>query len=64
MTPFRVYHSAAKQSAVVWRNDVVGPARVLKVFRGRTAKRRATDWMDALLVGWFSRERENDTGRG
>lgn len=62
MTPFRVYHSAEKQSAVVLRDDVQGPGRILKVFRGRTAKRRAADWLSALLVGWFSRERTNDAG--
>jgi hypothetical protein len=51
-SPFIAVHRRHK-SAVI-RTDAV--RIVLKVFRGRTAKRRAVAYLDAVLVGWFSKD--------
>ena len=49
MPPFIAIHRS--QKSVVLNTD---RRIVLKTFRGKTARRRAEAWLDALRVGWFS----------
>jgi len=50
-SPFLAVHHRHK-SAVIRTDE---RRIILKVFEGRTAKRRALAYLDAVLVGWFSR---------
>lgn len=49
MTPFLAIHNPGESFVV--RTD---KRMVLKSFTGKTARRRAEEWLAALLVGWFS----------
>jgi hypothetical protein len=49
MSPFIAVHHRGK--SVVLRTD---RRIVLRSFSGATARRRAEEWLQALLVGWFS----------
>jgi len=51
-SPFLAVHHRHK-SAVIRTDE---RRIILKVFEGRTAKRRALAYLDAVLVGWFSKE--------
>lgn len=49
MPPFITIHRPAK--SIILNTD---RRIVLKTFTGKTARRRAEAWLEALRVGWFS----------
>ena len=47
-SPYKVVHRAGKSAVIDCSRRVV-----VKVFRGRTARRRAVEYLEAVLVGYF-----------
>ena len=58
-TPFEI--RTGKKSAVVWNHERQIP---LKRFTGKSSRRRAAEWLEALQIGYLSQagtERADET---